>query len=123
MSFFIGGIGAAIVVVGFVGVLSPDVILRGVEGLKPSRRLYALSVARLTIGLALLLGAPSTAFPGLFRVLGILVILRGLAIPVLGPARVRALIDWLQGRSPVLLRVLFVPATALGGLLVWAALQ
>ncbi len=123
MSFFIGGIGAAIVVVGFVGVLSPDVILRGVEGLKPSRRLYALSVARLTIGLALLLGAPSTAFPGWFRVLGILVILRGLAIPVLGPDRVRALIDWLQGRPPVLLRVLFVPATALGGLLVWAALQ
>ncbi len=110
-------------VVGFVGLLSPDVILRGVEGLKPSRRLYALSVARLTIGLVLFLGAPSTAFPGLFRVLGVLVILRGLAIPALGPARVRALIDWLQGRPPVLVRVLFVPATALGGLLVWAAFQ
>ncbi len=123
MSFFIGGIGAAIVVVGFVGVLSPDVVLRGVEGLKPARRLYALSVARLTIGLAFLLGAPSTAFPDLFRVLGIVVIIRGLAIPVLGPDRVRTLIDWLQGRPPVLLRVLFVPATALGGLLVWAALQ
>ena len=123
MSFFIGGIGGAIVVVSFVGLLSPDVILLGVEGLKPSRRLYALSVARLTIGLVLFLGAPSTAFPGLFRVLGVLVILRGLAIPALGPARVRALIDWLQGCPPVLVRVLFVPATALGGLLVWAAFQ
>ena len=123
ISFFIGGIGGAIVVVGFVGLLSPDVILLGVEGLKPSRRLYALSVARLTIGLVLFLGAPSTAFPGLFRVLGVLVILRGLAIPALGPARVRALIEWLQGRPPVLVRVLFVPATALGGLLVWAAFQ
>ena len=123
MSFFIGGIGGAMFVVGFVGLLSPDVILRRVEGLKPSRRLYALSVARLTIGLVLFLGAPSTAFPGLFRALGVLVTLRGLAIPALGPARVRALIDWLQGRPPVLVRVLFVPATALGGLLVWAAFQ
>ena len=123
MSFFIGGIGGAIVVIGFVGLLSPDVILRGVEGLKPSRRLYALSVARLTIGLVLFLGAASTAFPGLFRILGVLVILRGLAIPALGPARIRALIDWLQGRPPVLVRVLFVPATALCGLLVWAAFQ
>ena len=108
---------------GFVGLLSPDVILRGVEGLKPSRRLYALSVARLAIGLILFLGAPSTAFPGLFRVLGALVMLRGLAIPALGPARVRTHIDWLQGRPPVLMRVLFVLATVLGGLLVWAAFQ
>ena len=123
MSFFVGGIGAAVVVVGFVGMLSPDVILRGVEGLRPSRRLYALSVARLTIGLALLLGAQSTAYPGFFRVLGTIVILRGLAIPALGPARVRALISWLQGRPPVLVRALFLPATALGGFLIWAAFQ
>ena len=123
MSFFVGGIGAAVVVVGFVGVLSPDVILRGVEGLRASRRLYALSVARLTIGLALLLGAQSTAFPGFFRVLGTIVILRGLAIPALGPARVRELISWLQGRPPVVLRALFLPATALGAFLIWAAFQ
>jgi len=123
MNFFIGGIGGAIFLVGLVGLLSPDILLRGVEGLKSSRRLYALSVARLAIGLVLFLGAASTAFPGLFRVLGVLVILRGLAIPALGPTRVRALIDWLQSRPPVLVRVLFVPATALGGLLVWAAFQ
>ena len=123
MSLFVGGIGAAVVVVGFVGMLSPDVILRGVEGLKASRRLYALSVARLAIGLALLLGAQSTSYPGFFRVLGTIVILRGLAIPALGPARVRTLISWLQGRPPVLLRALFLPATALGGFLIWAAFQ
>lgn len=123
MGFFIGGIGAAVVAVGFVGVLSPDVILRGVEGLKPAPRLYALSVARLTIGLAFLLGAPSTAFPGLFRGLGIVVILRGLAIPLLGPDKVRALIDWLLGRPHGFVRGLFALATALGGFLVWAAFQ
>ena len=123
MSFFIGGIGGVIGVVGFVGLLSPGFILRSVEGLKPSRRLYALSVARLTIGLVLFLGAQSTAFPGLFRILGVLVILRGLAIPILGPSKVRAFIDWLQGRPPVIVRLLLVPATALGGLLVWAAFQ
>jgi len=123
MSVFIGVIGAAAVMVGFVGVLSPHIILRGVEGLRPSRRLYALSIARLAIGLVLLFGAASTAFPDLIRLLGIVVILRGLAIPVLGPERVRSLIDWLHGRPPLVLRVLFVSATAFGGLLVWAALQ
>ena len=123
MSLFVGGIGVAVVIVGFVGMSSPDFILRGIDGLKDSRRIYALSVARLTIGLALLLGAQSTAFPGFFRVLGTIVILRGLAIPALGPARVRALIGWLQGRPPVLLRAIFLPATAVGGFLIWAAFQ
>lgn len=123
MSLFVGGIGAAVVVVGFVGMLAPDFLRGGIEGLKATRRLYALSAARLTIGLALLLGAQSTPFPGFFRVLGTIVILRGLAIPALGPARVRALIGWLQGRPPVLLRAIFLPATALGGFLIWAAFQ
>jgi hypothetical protein len=123
MSFFIGAIGAATVVISFVGVLFPDVILRAVEGVKPSPRLHALSVVRLTIGVIFVIGATSTAFPDLIRLLGVVVILRGLAIPVLGPERVRALIDRQLGRSPVVLRVLLLPATALGGFLVWAALQ
>ena len=85
--------------------------------------LYLMAAIPLAIGVIFVVGATSTAFPDLIRLLGVVVILRGLAIPVLGPERVRALIDRQLGRSPVVLRVLLLPATALGGFLVWAALQ
>ena len=123
MGVFIGSLGVAIIVVGFIGVLSPDSIMRGVDGLRPTPRLYALSISRLAIGLVLLLGAARTAFPDLIRLGGVVVILRGLAIPVFGPERVRSLMDWLQGRPPLELRVLFSSATVAGGWLVWVALQ
>jgi hypothetical protein len=122
----VAAIGVVIGVVGAIGVVSPTILLSpALDGLKWSpRRIYGLAVARLVIGVILVVAASSTAFPTLVMFIGAVFILRAAMIPLLGLDRTRSLIEWLQGRSSLVTRLLFLAGVVpLGLFLVWAAIK
>jgi hypothetical protein len=122
----VAAIGVVIGVVGAIGVVSPTILLSpAIDGLKSSpRRIYGLAVVRLVIGVILVVAASSTAFPTLVMFIGAVFILRAAMIPLLGLDRTRSLIEWLQGRSSLVTRLLFLAGVVpLGVFLVWAAIK
>jgi hypothetical protein len=122
MGTAVAAIGVLIGVIGVIGVVSPGILLStAVDGLRSSpRRIYGLAAVRLIMGVA----ASSTAFPTFVLIIGAVFILRAAMIPLLGLDRVRSLIEWLQGRSSLVMRLLFLAGVVpLGVFLVLAAIE
>jgi hypothetical protein len=87
LSLVIAGIGA-------VGVLMPSVLLALAAAMRSPCGLYLAAAMRVLFGTALFVAAPRSRAPSLFRVLGVVTIAAGLALPVLGLDRFDAIVGW-----------------------------
>ena len=104
-----------IVVVGMVGIVSPD-------SLTTVRRqyfatpvgLYTAGVVRVVMGLVLILVARVSRAPKILRTLGALMCAQGLTATLLGLDRAQAILEW-EVMHPALLRAGAVVALASGG--------
>jgi len=93
------------VVVGFVAVIKPEVLLELGNRIVTPAGLYAIGTLRVVVGVILILVARQSRTPTLLRVIGVLVVLAGLALPIFGIDRTRAIMDWEAVRSGAMLRV------------------
>jgi len=117
-------IGAVFGAVGIAGLAAPSVIFAAIDGFKPSPvKIYGWAAIRVLLGAVLILGAPDTAFPTLIRFIGAALILKATLVPLLGLDQVRSILDWFQGRSPLVVRFLCLLLTFFGAFLVWAVLS
>ena len=124
MEVAIASVGAVICALGVAGLAVPTRITKGLDGFKASpTKIYGWAAVRVLMGVVLILGASSTAFPTLIRLIGAVLVLKAALVPLMGLERARSILGWLQARPVPLLRLLFLPVAAFGAFLVWAALQ
>lgn len=84
--------------------------------------LMALAVGvRLALGIALLLVAEASGFPRAFTILGWIAVVAALALPFVGMARIKALIDWMETLPLIAVRAWIVVGIALGSFLLFGA--
>ena len=81
--------------------------------------IFLAIIARLLLGVALILVAPDTRFPAVFMVLGVLSILSALIILFVGRDRISVLMNWLESLPPLSLRLWLLLGVAFGGLLIY----
>ena len=112
-------IGVMVVLVGAIILAAPDVLLALGRSVTTAGGLYAVAALRIALGLVFVLAAPASRAPRTLRVLGVIVIIAGLATPWFGVARVRAILDWWTGAGPSFMRIPAVVAIAIGGFLVY----
>jgi len=74
---------------------------------------------RIVLGVALLLVAEDSAFPSAFNILGWIAIIAAVALPFIGMARVKALIDWMETLPQTAIRLWVVVGIAFGGFLLF----
>ena len=74
---------------------------------------------RVALGVALLLVANDSAFPLAFKILGSIAIVAALALPFIGMARIKALVEWMEGLPMTATRLWMLVGVALGGLLLF----
>jgi len=109
-----------VVLAGITGIVAPDRIL-SVRGLAATQAgLLAVSVARVAIGVVLIMTAPHSRAPKMLQIAGAAVLLAGLATPLFGVERTRAVLDWEAAQGATLIRVGSVIVVAIGGLLAMA---
>lgn len=109
------------IVVGLVGIVSPDSVttVRRQYFATPVR-LYAAGAVRVAMGLVLILVAATSRAPRTMRALGAVVCMQGLAATLLGPDRARAILEWETMQGTALLRVGAAVALASGGFIAFA---
>jgi hypothetical protein len=74
---------------------------------------------RVALGVALLLVANDSAFPLTFKILGGLAIVAAIALPFIGVARIKTLINWMETLPSFAIRLWMVLGLALGGVLLF----
>jgi hypothetical protein len=72
--------------------------------------------------MALLLAASASKAPGLIAVVGIIVIFKGIILPLMGVERVRSLLDWWSAQGSLFLRGWALLALTIGLVLAYAVL-
>lgn len=114
-------VGIVFVFASLVYLLKPDVMKRILEFFKKGKRLYIAGLIRFALAIVFLLAARECDITWVIVVFGILFLIEGLLIFILGPEKIRAMIDWWQKQSVLLLRVIAVIALAIGGVIIYSA--
>jgi hypothetical protein len=112
-------IGALVILAGAISLAAPDLRLSLERAVMTPAGLYAIAALRIAIGLVFLLAAPASRAPRTLRVLGLSVIIAGLATPWFGVARARTVLNWLATARPLFMRFDAGVGIAVGGFLVY----
>ncbi len=123
MKIVIQSLGVVIVVAGIVYLLRPDIMKWLMGFFKQGKRIYFAGLIRLVLAVIFLLraGSPECEIRWVIAVLGILFLIGGLLIFILGPQKIRRILDWYQKQSVLFLRVLAVLALAIGAIIIYSA--
>ena len=114
-------IGIVFVFAGIVYLLKPNVIKSLMEFFKKGKRIYIAGLIRFALAIVFLLAARECDITWVIVAFGILFLFGGLLIFILGPERVRAIINWWQKQPVLLLRVIALIFLAIGAIIVYSA--
>ena len=114
-------VGVALIIEGLIGIVAPGALLAAGRIVINPAGLIAAAVIRVAIGGVLLGAARASRFPRFFQVLGIVVIIAGLATPVFGVDRARAIVAWFAAQGGGAIRIVAAAAIVLGAFIVYAA--
>jgi hypothetical protein len=112
--------GVLVVALGVIGLVNPATLLAIGQAVVTPVGLYVVAGVRLCIGAVLLLAASASRMPRTVRVAGAFVVLAGIATPIFGLDRSRAVLDWLTLQGPGLMRADALLAMAVGFFILYA---
>jgi hypothetical protein len=113
-------IGLFILAVGAIGILVPSFLVWIARLFVVPAAWYALAVVRVALGVLLLLVAKSSRTPRTLRVVALIPLLAGLAIPLVGVDRARDTVERWTMQGPGLARLSAIPLLALGAFIAYA---
>jgi len=114
-------VGIVFVLTGIVYLLKPDVMKRLMEFFKKGKRIYFAGLIRFALAIVFLLAARECDITWVIVAFGILFLIGGLLIFILGPGKIRAIIEWWQRQPVWLLRVIALIFLAIGAVIVYSA--
>ena len=121
MSTVIKIIGIVIVAIAIVYILKPGVMNRLFEFFKKGKRLYLAVPIRLALAVVFIFGASKCKQPWVMLVFGILLLISAILILVLGPNKLRPMIEWWQKQSDLFARVMALIVLAIGVVIIICA--
>jgi len=114
-------VAALTIVVGIVGIASPDLLTAARrQYFATPFELYAAGALRAAMGIIVILAAPASRAPRTLRALGVLMCLQALTPTLGGPERARAILEWEVTQGHAVLRVGAAGALAAGTFLAFA---
>ncbi len=115
VGFFILGISIAILI-------SPVKLKRVLHIFLQKQWWRFAAVIRILIGILFVVAASETRAPSFVLAVGIMFILAGVAIPLMGSARIERLVNWWLESSDGTLRLWALVAAAFGAVVLWCGL-
>jgi vacuolar-type H+-ATPase subunit I/STV1 len=112
--------GFALVALGLVTLVVPEVLIDVARHFATPVGLWVAAVLRVALGLLLVHVAPSSRMPLVLRVIGAMSFLAGLVTPLIGVDRARTYVEWWAERGSLAFRGWALIAIALGGFILWA---
>jgi hypothetical protein len=114
-------VGIVIVFLAVLFLLKPDITKNLLKFFKQGKRIYFAGLARLILAVVFLLAARECDITWVIVVFGILFLISGLFIFMIGADRLKPILEWLQNKSALFLRVIAVIILAIGAIIIYSA--
>lgn len=113
-------VGIAMLVMGVLYLAKPVIVKQMLDFFSKGQRLYWGGALNIIIGIIFMMSIAQARLPLIILIVGILSLIKGIAIIILGPVKVLALTKPLLEGAPSKLRVLGGVALAIGILLIYS---
>ena len=114
-------IGIVFVAIAIVYILKPGVMNRLFGFFKKGNRLYVAVPIRLGLAVVFLMGARECNHVWVIFSFGIFLLISGILVLVLGPKKLRPIIEWWQKQSVIFLRAMALIFLAIGVVIIISA--
>jgi uncharacterized protein YjeT (DUF2065 family) len=114
-------LGIIISLMGLVYLLRPDIIKKLMNFFKKDKRIYLSGAFRLALAVVFLVAARECRYPWIIFACGIIFLAGGLLIFLLGPERIRKILDWYEEQSTLIFRVIAVIVLVFGLIIILSA--
>ena len=114
------GFGVLVATIGAWAVFDPAQLVAFGSRFTSSAGLWAAVGLRLAVGLLLWVTAAASRTPRVLRVLAVLFILSGVALPFFGVERLQGIVDWGASLDATALRGLGLTVALVGAFLIWS---
>jgi len=121
MNIVIRILGIVFALMGIVYLLRPDVMKWLIKFFKQGKRIYLAGLIRFALAVVFLVAARECKYFWVILVFGILFIIGGLLIFILGPRKLKTILDWYEKQSTVLLRIIAIIVVAVGVVIIVSA--
>lgn len=119
----IAGFGLLMVVMGLRMFLSPETLPKMTELFLTPRGLGVAAGMRVTLGILLWAASNAARTPRTFKVLGVMFVIGGVAIPFIGLETLRSMVEWGVTQGDLLLRFDALVAVAMGAFFIWSTMS
>lgn len=106
--------GLLVAALGVLGITAPTLLLDFGRSLPTPTALYGVAAVRVLFGALLISVASASRWPGILRAVGAVIVIAGFLTPVFGVERSAAIVAWLSGQEPMLVRAAAVLPLLLG---------
>lgn len=114
-------LGIVFVAIAITYILKPVVMKRLFEFFKKGNRLYLVAPIRLALAVVFLLGARECKQFWVILAIGILLLISGILVLVMGPRKLVPILEWFQGQSEILQRIVALVVLAVGVIIIISA--
>jgi hypothetical protein len=121
MGVIVAALGIVVVVFGAVGLVSPNRLVKLLSLLEPRPRFFIAVLFRIVFGVVLLVAGGDTRFPAEIRVLGVFVLLAGIALIPFGAELFDKVLQWWFRWPSSFVRLWSAVPITLGAFLVYAS--
>lgn len=121
MHIIIKILGILFALIGVVYLLRPNIIKWLMEFIKKGKRIYLAGLLRFALAIVFLVGARECRYFWVVFAFGIIFLLSGLLIFMLGPEKIRRILDWYGEQPTLIFRVIAIIVIAVGVIIVFSA--
>jgi uncharacterized protein YjeT (DUF2065 family) len=117
----IKSLGMLFALMGIAYLLRPDIIKKLMAFFKKGKRIYLPGLIRFALAIVFLVAARECRYPWIIFASGIIFLIGGLLIFMLGPEKIRRILDWYQNQPTLIFRVIAVVVLAFGAIIIFSA--
>jgi uncharacterized protein YjeT (DUF2065 family) len=110
-----------IALMGIVYLLRPDVIKKFMVFFKKGKRIYFAGLIRFALAIVFFVAARECRYFWIIFASGIIFLTGGLLIFLLGPEKIRRILDWYQDQPALIFRIIALVVLAFGVIIIFSA--
>jgi hypothetical protein len=117
----IKSLGMLFALMGVAYLLRPEIIKKLMGFFKKGKRIYFAGILRLALAIVFLIAARECRYPWIIFASGVIFLAGGLLIFLLGPEKIRRILNWYQEQSTLIFRVIAVIVLVFGVIIILSA--
>ena len=106
---------------GIAYLLRPNIIKKLMGFFKKGKRIYFAGLLRFALAVVFLVSARDCRYPWIILASGIIFLIGGLLIFMLGPEKIRRILDWYEQQPALIFRVIALIVLAFGAIIIFSA--